>query len=111
MLAVKDRQDRWQSFFYENGHLTEIWDGQTPKSGNQLDKIDYAGAGSVTHWTTPDAKIDYAGFTLDDQSDAFSPTLSTVYFRRGVIVHFAARASCRLLRARSWLGLRVRAMR
>jgi RHS repeat-associated protein len=65
VLAVKDRQDRWQSFFYENGHLSEIWDGQTPRSGNKLDKIEYDGAGRVIHWTTPDAKIDYANFTLD----------------------------------------------
>jgi hypothetical protein len=65
VLAVKDRQERWQSFFYENGHLTEIWAAANPKSGNQLDKIDYDGAGRVIHWTTPDAKIDYDNFTLD----------------------------------------------
>ncbi|HXA18390.1 MAG TPA: Ig-like domain-containing protein [Thermoanaerobaculia bacterium] len=65
VLAVKDRQDRWQSFVYEGGHLTQIWDRVTPGTGNQLDKIDYDGAGRVQHWTTPDTKIDYAGFTLD----------------------------------------------
>ncbi len=65
VLAVKDRQDRWQSFVYEGGHLTQIWDSQTPGTGNQLDKIEYDGAGRVAHWTTPDAKIDYGTFTLD----------------------------------------------
>jgi len=67
VLAVKDRQDRWQSFVYEGGHLTQIWDSSTPGpgTGSQLDKIEYDGAGRVIHWTTPDAKVDYDNFTLD----------------------------------------------
>jgi large repetitive protein len=68
VAAVKDRQDRWQSFVYENGHITEIWASQTPRDGNaadQLDKIEYDPAGRVEHWTTPDARIDYENLTLD----------------------------------------------
>ena len=63
--AVKDRQDRWQSFVYEGGHVTAIWASETPGSGTQLDKIEYDGAGRVSHWTTPDAKTDYANLTMD----------------------------------------------
>jgi RHS repeat-associated protein len=65
VLASKDRQDRWLSYVNENGHLTQVWNGQTPGTGTQLDRIDYDAAGRVTAWTTPDAKVTYQDFTLD----------------------------------------------
>ncbi|HKS23398.1 MAG TPA: Ig-like domain-containing protein [Thermoanaerobaculia bacterium] len=65
VLAVKDRQDRWQSFRYENGHVTQVWAGQTPGSGTKLDQIDYVDGAHLTAWTNRDAKIEYFDFTQD----------------------------------------------
>jgi YD repeat-containing protein len=67
VVAVKDRQDRWQSFTYTGGHVTDIWNSETPDSGaaNHLDHIDYDNAGRVIHSTTPDVKVDYDTLTLD----------------------------------------------
>jgi RHS repeat-associated protein len=68
LFAVKDRQNRWQSYVYENGHLTEIWATSNGKSGDlslKLDQIDYDDAGRVIALTNPDARIDFQNLTFD----------------------------------------------
>jgi len=65
VLAVKDRQDRWQSFRYENGHVTQVWANPIPGSGTKLDQIDYVDGAHLTTWTNRDAKIEYLDFTQD----------------------------------------------
>ncbi|HWW59738.1 MAG TPA: RHS repeat-associated core domain-containing protein, partial [Thermoanaerobaculia bacterium] len=65
VVAVKDRQNRWQSFVYADGHVSEVWDGQLAGSGRQLDRIEYDEAGRVKAWTNRDSRIEYGNFTFD----------------------------------------------
>jgi RHS repeat-associated protein len=68
VFAVKDRQDRWQSYVYDNGHLKSIWatpDGVSSFPDRQLDEITYDDAGRVIALTNPDAKIEFLELTFD----------------------------------------------
>jgi hypothetical protein len=68
VLAVKDRQDRWQSFVYKNGHMVGVWATQNGNSGilsQKLDSIAYDAAGRVVALTNPDVRIDFLELTFD----------------------------------------------
>jgi RHS repeat-associated protein len=70
VTAVKDRQDRWQSFVYASGHLKEVWatpSGNMGDQSQQLDSIDYDAAGRVVALTNPDSRIDFMKLTFDGQ--------------------------------------------
>lgn len=65
--AIKDRQNRWQSFEYdERGNLEKIWDSQTPGVGNKTDELEYRdGTSRLTAWTNRDSRVEYSDFDLD----------------------------------------------
>ena len=72
LLAVKDRQDRWQSFSYnEKGQLESVWASQTPGSGTQLDALEYGdGSGLLTAWTNAETRIEFSGFNFEGRPAA-----------------------------------------
>lgn len=68
IFAVKDRQERWQSYVYDKGHLTEVWATQSGRSSDlslQLDAIEFDDAGRVVALVNPDVRIDFLELTFD----------------------------------------------
>ena len=59
--------------------MTQVWADQTPGSGTQLDKIEYADGAHVTAWTNRDAKITYGEFTRD----GLPKTTTVTHFKNG----------------------------
>ncbi|HYH08908.1 MAG TPA: Ig-like domain-containing protein, partial [Thermoanaerobaculia bacterium] len=65
--AVKDRQNRWQSFEYDTrGKLVAVWGSATVGAGERLDKLEYNdGTGRLTAWTNKDTRIEYEDYDFN----------------------------------------------
>ncbi|HYI12031.1 MAG TPA: Ig-like domain-containing protein [Thermoanaerobaculia bacterium] len=66
--AIKNRQDLWQSFAYnDKGQLETVYASEVAAAGaTRLDEIAYDETGRVKSWKTRDALIEYSDFTIDD---------------------------------------------
>lgn len=69
ILAMKNRQELWQSFAYNGkGQITTVYAASFPNPGApRLDEIRYDTAGRMESWRTKDALIEYSNYALDDR--------------------------------------------
>jgi len=68
LVAIKNRQGRWQSFEYNGkAQLVTVYAASAPIAGAaKLDEITYDEAGRLKTWRTKDALIEYSGYTGDN---------------------------------------------